>query len=176
MKEQELKPAIVYLGLGSNLGEREDNIGQAIHFLQQWVKPLLTSSVYETDPWGPIEQPNFLNCVLKAQTTLPPASLLAAVKEVEQKMGRKPSVRYGPRLIDVDILFYNDLIVEQPDLTIPQQGIPERAFVLVPMKELASEFVHPALNLTINQLFQQVEGKEGVRLWKPPFIFNQTKG
>lgn len=159
---------IVYLGLGSNLGQREANLAQAVHQLSRSVRVLRSSSIYETVPWGYADQPNFLNSVLEAETTLPPLQLLAAVKRLEGEVGREPSFRYGPRLIDIDILLYGNSTTDLPDLQIPHPRISQRAFVLVPLAELAPGLVHPTLGLTIAELARQVEGKEGVRLWRPP--------
>ena len=163
-----MKSTIVYLGLGSNLGQRESNLAGAIHLLGRQVRLLRTSSIYETAPWGYTEQPDFLNSVLEVDTSLSPPSLLDLVKAVEEEIGREPTFRYGPRLVDVDILLYGDLVIEEPDLQIPHARMHERAFVLVPLMELASEFVHPTSKLTIAQLTNQVEDKEGVKLWGPP--------
>jgi 2-amino-4-hydroxy-6-hydroxymethyldihydropteridine diphosphokinase len=171
-----LEPITVYLGLGSNLGQREANLARAILLLGQpfdsaqdrRVELLRVSSIYETAPWGYTEQPPFLNCVVEAETTLPPPLLLQAVQELEKAMGRKPGFQYGPRLIDVDILLYGSLTIDQPDLQIPHPRIPQRAFVLIPLAELAAIMVHPTLRLPIAELARRVEGKEGVKPWGPP--------
>jgi len=158
----------IYLGLGSNLGQREANLRRAVQRLGGLVRLLRSSSIYETVPWGYSEQPNFLNCVLEAETALPPLQLLAVAQSLEDQIGREPSFRYGPRLIDLDILLYGDVITDLPDLQIPHLRMPQRAFVLVPLAELAPELVHPSLRLTIAELARQVDGKEGVKLWGPP--------
>jgi len=192
-----VEPVIAYLGLGSNLGQREDNLREAISSLSgnrdnlhitgagttecsqpqvaeghrvppAAIEVLRASSVYETAPWGYTGQPDFLNCVLEVRTSLSPRQLLELVKGMEQEMGRQPGVRYGPRLIDVDILLYGETTVDLPDLKIPHPGLPQRAFVLVPLAELASWRVHPTLGITIGELARQVDGLEGVTLWWPP--------
>ncbi len=160
-----------YLGLGSNLGKREANLAEAARRLEQdgQLSVSRASSLYETAPWGYTEQPFFLNCVLEVETTLEPVPLLARVQAVENEIGREPSFRYGPRLIDIDILLYGDLTLsrQNPDLQIPHPRMDQRAFVLVPLSELAAELVHPQLRLTTQELAHRVEGLEGVKLWAP---------
>ncbi len=184
-------PVTVYLGLGSNLGHREENLVGAVRLLGisqdaktagqaeggttgeaslDKIEIVRASSIYETPPWGYKLQPDFLNCVLEARTRLPPAKVLQRVKAVEQSMGRQPSVRYGPRLIDVDILLYGDDIVDYPGLQIPHPRLHQRAFVLVPLAELHPGLVHPILGAAVGALASQVDGREEVKLWGPLFI------
>jgi 2-amino-4-hydroxy-6-hydroxymethyldihydropteridine diphosphokinase len=124
--------------------------------------------VYETEPWGYAGQPSFLNCVLEIRTTLPPGQLLESVKELEAAMGRRRGFRYGPRLIDVDILLYGDGTFDLPGLQIPHPRLHQRAFALVPLAELAQGVVHPALRITIARLAGEADDREGVKLWGPP--------
>jgi len=179
-----MEAVTVYLGLGSNLGQRDANLTRAIRLLGQpfdsaqgeRVEPLRVSSIYETAPWGYTEQPFFLNCVVEAETTLPPALLLQSVQVVEKAMGRKPGIRWGPRVIDVDILLYGSLTIDQPDLQIPHPRISQRAFVLIPLAELAASLIHPTLQLAIADLARRVQGQEGVTRWGlPPAIPDLSK-
>lgn len=154
--------SITYLGLGSNLGDRLANLIAAIAALPPAVVPLATSPVYETAAWGYTDQPAFLNQALKAETRLPPLELLAHLKAIEIHLGRTPTFHYGPRLIDLDILFYDDLVLESPHLTLPHPRLHERAFMLVPLADLAPDLLHPLLGLSVRQLLEQVD-RNGVQ-------------
>ena len=141
MPDRDAQRALVEigLGLGSNLGDRVANIRAALRRLEASGAVELTavSSIYKTPPWGYLQQPPFANASALARTRLDPSQLLAAVKKVEADMGRKETVRWGPRLIDIDILFYGDTPVSTPDLVLPHKELFNRAFVLIPLAEIA---------------------------------------
>ena len=161
-------PAItVYLGLGSNLGERGLHLSQAMDFLSQRIKIEKESPIYDTAPVGNPNQPRFLNMVIRVSTRLPANALLFMAKGIEAKLGRVPVDT--PRPIDIDILFYGDQIINNPpQLIVPHPRLAERAFVLVPLADIAPDLLHPVKKKTIKQLLAEVEGKEGVIPWGDP--------
>lgn len=156
----------VYLGLGSNLGDRLENLRAAVDALMPDAPLKADSPVYETEPWGYLNQPAFLNMVIHVETDLLPLVLLARLKALEHALGRIPNFRNGPRLIDVDILFYDDLTLDAPPLSIPHPHLHERAFVLVPLNDLAPELIHPRLGRSVGQLLETVD-RRGVSLIRP---------
>jgi 2-amino-4-hydroxy-6-hydroxymethyldihydropteridine diphosphokinase len=153
---------IVYLALGTNIGEREANLKEAVRMLPPQVKVLSVSRLYETAPAYVLDQSAFLNMALKGQTALSPAALLAYLKQGEKELGRQVTRRYGPRVIDMDIIFYDDLIYETPDLQIPHPRMHERAFVLYPLADVAAEVLHPGLKQTVSELLAKLSDNEGI--------------
>lgn len=154
----------IYLGLGTNLGDRLANLQAACAALPPRVAVRRSSSIYETAPWGYLDQPPFLNQVLEADTRLTPQALLHHIKAIEQRLGRTPNFRYGPRLIDIDILSYGSQVIDQPGLRIPHPHLPERAFVLLPLSELAPNWIHPQSHHSIAQLLSRVD-RQGIALF-----------
>lgn len=147
----------VFLALGSNLGERSENLRKAIAALEPQVTVIKCSPIYETPPWGYEDQPKFLNQVIEASTNLPPASLLEYIKAVEERVGRKKTFRYGPRSIDIDIIFYDEEIVDSPPLIIPHAQMAERGFVLKPLVDIAPDFIHPVIGEKVSNLLSKLE-------------------
>jgi 2-amino-4-hydroxy-6-hydroxymethyldihydropteridine diphosphokinase len=148
---------LVYLSLGSNLGDRHKNLMAVENLLPPLVIVKERSRVYETEPWGYQDQPRFLNQVLAAATSLSPLDLLAYLKDIEKSIGRKSSFRYGPREVDIDILLYGDQVIIQDCLIIPHKRLPERAFVLVPLAELAPDLILPGSKHTITDLLDTID-------------------
>ncbi|MBE0669769.1 MAG: 2-amino-4-hydroxy-6-hydroxymethyldihydropteridine diphosphokinase [Anaerolineales bacterium] len=148
---------IVYLALGSNIGNRLANLKNAISNLTPQLNVKKKSPVYETPPWGFKEQAAFLNQVVMAETYLEPEALLGHLKRLETALGREPSFQNGPRLIDMDILFFDDLIIDSPPLVIPHPRLHQRAFVLVPLNDIAPDLIHSLLNIPISELLLDVD-------------------
>jgi len=139
-----------YLGLGSNLGDRRAHISVALKALaDSGIRVDKVSRLYESEPWGMVDQPRFLNAACAIETGCSPQALLALVKTIEKEMGRTPNVRYGPRPIDLDILLYGDQCIYTPGLIVPHPAMLERAFVLVPLAEIAPNVRHPRSGLPI---------------------------
>jgi 2-amino-4-hydroxy-6-hydroxymethyldihydropteridine diphosphokinase len=159
--------SVVYIALGSNLEDRQANLQMAIQALQPSVRVLECSPVYQTPPWGYLDQPAFLNQVVKGETELSPRELLDLLKRIEVEMGRQKTVINGPRLIDLDILFYDDLTVDSPQLTIPHPRLAGRGFVLVPLADLAPELRYPELGVTVSELLNEAD-RSGIVLYAEP--------
>ncbi len=149
----------IYLGIGSNLGDRKKNINSAFEALdkEKDISPVGISTIYETEPEYVKNQPKFLNCAVEVRTLLSPAGLLRCLKEIEKKLGRTAYELWGPRVIDLDILLYGSLIVDQPGLRIPHPRFEERIFVLLPMAEIAPDLRHPVSGKTMKELFYGLE-------------------
>lgn len=154
--------AVVYLSLGSNLGDREDNLLQALSLISRYMTLTALSSVYETEPLEYIFQPTFLNMVCSGETYYTPRKILELTQDIEKDLGRVTKFKYGPRTMDVDILLYGHEVIDLPDLQIPHPSFSERAFVLVPLSEVAPDIIHPVLGRSISDLLLEVSGKEKV--------------
>jgi 2-amino-4-hydroxy-6-hydroxymethyldihydropteridine diphosphokinase len=152
--------SIVYIGIGSNLGNRRKNCRDAIELLKKkGVIVNKNSSFYKTEPWGIKDQPKFLNVAIEIETDLKPHDLLAVLKKVEDEIGRKKSYKWGPRLIDLDILFFGNIVIDEDNLKIPHPLMHEREFVLRPLQEIAPDMVHPLFKIKVGELLQQLYRK-----------------
>jgi 2-amino-4-hydroxy-6-hydroxymethyldihydropteridine diphosphokinase len=143
---------IVYLALGSNVGNRLANLKAAINSLPPQMEVKAKSKVYETPPWGYANQEKFLNQVLKVDTYVGPEPLLKHLKRLEMALGRETTFQNGPRLIDIDILFYDDLVLETPTVVIPHPRLHERGFVLMPLMDIAPDLVHPVRKQSVREM------------------------
>ncbi|MBM0067749.1 2-amino-4-hydroxy-6-hydroxymethyldihydropteridine diphosphokinase [Alkalicoccobacillus gibsonii] len=161
--------ANVYLSLGSNMESRIGYLEKAISKLRLMKDSEVTaiSSIYETDPVGYIDQPSFLNLVVCLKTTLPPFELLAETQQIENELGRKREIRWGPRTIDLDILLYDQENMKMESLTLPHPRMWQRSFVIIPLLEVAPNLSFDVQGVTLKQVYDQLQDKEGVRMWKP---------
>ena len=153
----------IYLGLGSNLGDRVLNVRTALSKLPPDIIVEAVSPVYETEPQYLKNQPEFLNIACKCKTTLSAREVLTFLKKVETDLGRTETERFGPRIIDIDLLFYGTERVNEPDLIVPHPQLSERAFVLIPLSDIAPDFVHPVLKSTIQGLREKLSETTGVK-------------
>lgn len=156
----------IFIAMGSNLGDRLHNLNEAINNLPSPVIPQNISPVYETPPWGYEKQPAFLNQVVHARTELTPVELLSYIKKIEVALGRQPTFRNGPRIIDLDILFYDQLVINTPVLTIPHPRLGERAFVLVTLADLDPELRHPITGKTVREMLDRND-TQSIQLYQP---------
>jgi 2-amino-4-hydroxy-6-hydroxymethyldihydropteridine diphosphokinase len=146
----------IFLLLGSNIGDRHKNLLSARTLVDLKAGPVLFhSDIYETAPWGKTDQPAFLNQALQMETDLSPFDLLIMLKAIEKEVGRTDTERWGPRIIDIDILFYGEEVLDHPDLKIPHPYLAERRFALAPLAELVPDFVHPVLHLTVQEMLDK---------------------
>jgi 2-amino-4-hydroxy-6-hydroxymethyldihydropteridine diphosphokinase len=158
---------IIYLSLGSNIGDREANLRAAIATLEEaGVRVLRMSSLYETEPVGFLEQPWFLNCVVEGETEFKPLALLRALREIEVKVGSKKLVAKGPRLLDMDILLYGEETIDTPGLQVPHPRMNRRRFVLEPLAEIAPDLQHPSWSGTVADLLARTPDRSAVKRYK----------
>ena len=160
VKRSAVKMSTIYIGIGSNLGDREVNCIRAVELLEKRGIPVKKkSALHETKPWGVKDQPLFLNMAIEIETALSPRELLKILKEIEKETGREPASRWGPRIIDLDILLFNARVVDEDHLRIPHPLMHKRDFVLKPLSEIAPDAEHPVLHKSIRELMLQLERK-----------------
>lgn len=154
----------IFIALGSNLGDRAGNIREAIRLAEKGggLRAVKVSPLYESEPWGLQDQPRFVNAVMEARTVLPPQGLLRYLKGIESEMGRKEGERWGPRVIDLDIIFYGARVIKDEGIEVPHPYAPERAFVMVPLSDIAPGFIHPLSGASAAEIAERL-GKEGLR-------------
>ena len=156
----------IYLLLGTNLGDRKANLDRAIQLIDaKGITVIQTSSIYETAAWGIEDQPGFLNQVIRVGTQLPAERLLSILLAIELEMGRVRIQKWGERLIDIDILYYLDEVIDKEDLQVPHPGIPDRRFTLVPLVELDAEAMHPVLQKSQQELLEACKDELEVKVW-----------
>ena len=160
-------PITAYIGLGSNIGRKKETCLQALELLSRAVMVQRVSSFYCTEPVGYYGQEEFINAVAEIETGLSPEELLAACLAVEDKLGRRRSARWGPRSIDLDILFYGDMVLETPALSIPHPLLHTRGFVLIPLCEIAPQVIHPSLRKSAAQLLSELKDTHRVVAYDP---------
>jgi 2-amino-4-hydroxy-6-hydroxymethyldihydropteridine diphosphokinase len=159
-------PSTLYLSLGSNLGRRADFLSKAVRLLNRnGIRVGKVSAIYETVPVGLRAQPSFLNQVARAQTVLSPKAVIKVFQRIEQTLGRVRFISNAPRTIDIDLLFYNNQVMNTPQLILPHPRIAERAFVLVPLAEIAPQLLHPQTGLSVSEMIEDID-TSGVRLWR----------
>ena len=159
---------LIYLSLGSNLGDRAANLDRAIKALREaGVRVLRCSAIYETEPVDFLDQPWFLNCVVEAETSQAPRPLLAGLQGIEALLGSRKLIPKGPRIIDLDILFYDGAVINEAGIEIPHPRLADRRFVLVPLAELAPDWRHPISHETVAELLLATKDSSVVRLWQP---------
>ena len=154
----DLQPVVVYLALGANLGDRRANLAAAVEQLRPQVAVEAVSALYETEPAYVLDQPRYLNAALRGRTSLAPRELLAALKQIERTLGRTGGQRFGPRVLDLDILLYDNLVIRTDELTIPHPRMAERPFVLIPLAEIAPDLIPPGWDRPVRDLAATVRG------------------
>lgn len=163
----------VFISMGSNLGDKIGNCRRAVNEIAGFCEVIRVSSLYETEPVGKEDQPNFINCVSQIETNLSPHKLLKKLNSIEEKLGRVRHEKWGPRTIDLDIIFYNDLIINESDLIIPHPRAHLRRFVLEPICEIAPEFIHPGPDSSVLELLKLLEDNKKVIKREEQFTTSQ---
>jgi 2-amino-4-hydroxy-6-hydroxymethyldihydropteridine diphosphokinase len=154
----------VFLLLGSNLGDRQAYLQQAIAHIEQEIAPVVArSSVYETQSWGKTDEPDYLNQVIQLQTNIPAKGILYKILNIEKAMGREREVKWGSRIIDIDILFYGSEVINEDQLIVPHPELHNRMFTLAPLAEIAPELIHPVLKKNIAQLKRELKSNLHVK-------------
>lgn len=157
----------IYLSLGSNIDDKISNLTQAIHLINERVGLVITiSPCYETEPWGPVAQATFINCVIKIKSPFSPSKLLKDLLAIEEMLGRTREIRYGPRTIDIDILLIGSETIQQKKLQVPHPLLQERRFVLAPLNDIATDIIHPKFELSIAELLVGCQDKGNVNKLK----------
>lgn len=154
----------VFIAIGSNIGDGVENCKEAIERLKGFTEVKSISPLYKTRAWGVESQADFINGVVEVETELSPTELLVELKATEKDMGRTESAHWGPRLIDMDIIFYGDDIIDTDELTVPHRYMHERAFVLAPLADIALEVIHPRCGKTVRELLNELNGMEGIEI------------
>ena len=162
-----------FIGIGSNLGDRIHYCKSAIDEIGRFAKIVKVSSIYETEPVGKEDQPEFINCVAEIETDLSPQNLLKDLNSVEEKLDRVRHEKWGPRTIDLDIIFYNDRVIKDEKLEIPHPRAHQRRFVLEPICEIAPKFIHPKFNVSTLDLLNKLEDEKKVNKISGPLTISQ---
>jgi 2-amino-4-hydroxy-6-hydroxymethyldihydropteridine diphosphokinase len=166
--EEAMKEHEVYIGLGSNLGDRVANLRDAVHRLGAIIQIEQVSRLYVAAPLGYVQDDAYINAALHGKTTMTPMDLLGMLQSIEVAMGRRPGVQFGPRPIDLDLLFYDSIQMETYKLTIPHPRLAQRAFVLKPLVDIAPDLIHPVLYYTVSELLADTEDPHQVQIYDPP--------
>ena len=167
--------AMAFIGLGANLGDRAATMRAAVRRLAELGEIVAVSSLYETAPVGYIDQPPFLNAAVRLETTLPPEELMRSLLTIERALGRVRTFPNAPRTLDLDLLLMDDLVLDTPALSLPHPRLHERAFVLVPLAEIAPDRLHPVLGQSVSDLLAALPERDGIALWAPTGWEDQTQ-
>ncbi len=162
MSGPEASPSVVFIGIGANLGPVRENFARALRSIEKRARVVAVSSLYESDPVGPQDQPKFTNAVVKVETELSPFELLDHLKAVEKEIGRKKTKRWGPRVIDLDIIFYGDLVISTDSLVVPHPRAHERRFVLEPLLEIEPAAWHPVKDMAVRDICSGLENSQTI--------------